>query len=294
MLRTGGLWSAVAAFCMASVCVNAAEFAPFKDDLFAYPQPTASLDGGRLLDVPYSEARDIDQRDEIPERRVRRNYVDLAPSLSTEDGVFASSSGPLRYSRVGSAQSPSTIVIFVHGRNGDRRLGMNDWSFGGNFNRLKNLLLRGGGEYLTVDGGRLDESESRRIAEFAADLKAKQPAARLVIVCASMGGQVCWNLSKDVHAPLLDGMILLGADSDISRFEGWRARSERAVPLLLAHGTRDPVYAFGRQKAFFESVRKTHSNYPIRFVGFDDGNHGTPVRMIDWRDALNWIAEVKR
>jgi hypothetical protein len=24
---------------------------------------------------------------------------------------------------------------------------------------------------------------------------------------------------------------------------------------------------------------------------FETGSHGTPVRMTDWRDALNWILE---
>ena len=31
------------------------------------------------------------------------------------------------------------------------------------------------------------------------------------------------------------------------------------------------------------------ADYPARFVRFETGTHGTPIRMIDWRDTLNWM-----
>ncbi len=275
----------------ASIGVAHAEaFKPYKDALFAYPEPVAVLDGGARLDVPYSEARDIDERDEIPERRVKRAYVDLQAVSKAQDHEFATSGAPLRYATVGSATTNGPVVLFVHGRNGDRRLGLNDWSFGGNFNRLKTLLLRAGGEYVTVDGGSLGETEAKRVGELLAALRREHPSSPLVLACASMGGQICWTLATGSQAGAFDAMVLLGSDSAPERFAALRRARGESLPILLAHGTRDKVYSFDRQLAFFQAVRKQAPGYPIRFVGFDDGNHGTPIRMVDWRDTLNWIA----
>ena len=137
--------------------VAAAEFAPHKDALFAYGEMTAALDGGRYLDVPYSEARDIDARDEIPERRAHRRYVDLGPVRNDREIVVETSAGTIRTRQVGTERHPTIVVLFVHGKGGNADLGMNDWSFGGNFNRLKNLVVKAGGLYVTVDASALDE-----------------------------------------------------------------------------------------------------------------------------------------
>nr|BAT30137.1 phospholipase/carboxylesterase precursor [Aureimonas sp. AU22] len=289
MMRTasGFLGAVVALACIATA--SAEPFAPFKDGLFSYPEPVASLDGGQRLDVPYSEARDIDDRDDIPERRVKRRYVDLKAIGRPEDREIATPGGPLRYATVGSISRTGPILVFVHGRNGDRRLGLNDWSFGGNFNRLKNLLVRNDGIYVTVDGGRLGDADAARIGTLLQQLKREHASSRLILACASMGGQICWSIASGSDAPAVDAMMLLGSDSSSDRFAAMRRAHKARMPLFLAHGTRDKVYAFDRQVAFYSSVRKGDPTYPIRFVGFEDGNHGTPIRMIDWRDALNWI-----
>ena len=37
-----------------------------------------------------------------------------------------------------------------------------------------------------------------------------------------------------------------------------------------------------------------HPGYPARFVRFETGTHGTPIRMTDWRETLNWMLSVSR
>jgi hypothetical protein len=34
-------------------------------------------------------------------------------------------------------------------------------------------------------------------------------------------------------------------------------------------------------------------DYPVRFVRFETGTHGTPIRMVDWRAVLNWMLSVR-
>ena len=266
------------------------KLAPFKDALFAYPQPSAVSKDGAFLDVPYSEARDIDQRDEIPERRVHGDYVELIPGRQMAEEVLQTPQGPIPWMRVGSPETARVVVLFVHGRNGDRRLGMNDWTFGGNFNRLKNLLIRSSGAYVTFDGGMLAQPDADRAAALLRHIRALNTSAKIVLTCGSMGGELCWNVlaRKDV-ASSVAGVVLLGANSDEARFRRMRAAAGRAVPLMIAQGTRDKVYAVERQRSLFDAIRRQEPSYPIRMVVFDDGNHGTPIRMIDWRDTLNWI-----
>lgn len=111
--------------------------APFKDDLFAGQTVIESRDGGDYEIVDYQEMRDINGRDEMPERRVKRSYVDFSPRRVQADETLTLPSGPLQVTRVGTGDGAAFTVIFIHGRDGDRRLGANDWRFGGNFNRLK-------------------------------------------------------------------------------------------------------------------------------------------------------------
>ncbi len=100
MRRTSWM-SAFALSAALTGAAQAAPFAPYKDALFAYPDPVASIDGGRRLDVPYSEGRDIDERDDIPERRVKRSYVDLGAIGPIQERSLDTPDGPLRYAMVG-------------------------------------------------------------------------------------------------------------------------------------------------------------------------------------------------
>ncbi|MDK1483140.1 hypothetical protein QN226_31390, partial [Sinorhizobium sp. 6-117] len=69
------------------------------------------------------------------------------------------------------------------------------------------------------------------------------------------------------------------------------AKVERLVDLcaLDAKGDIGALDApFRDLVALYRSLKS--KDYPTRFVLFETGSHGTPVRMTDWRDALNWIA----
>ena len=112
---------------------------PFKDRLFAYPATLAEADGGRHVTVDYREQRDINGRDEIPERRVRGAYVDLGVRRAEKDLVAETPLGRIAHRAVGRHEGARFIVVYLHGQGGSRRQGMDDFTFGGNFNRIKNL-----------------------------------------------------------------------------------------------------------------------------------------------------------
>ncbi len=280
---------AVLALLAAGIAAEAIELAPFKDELFAYPTGTTRLDGGDRTTVAYSERRDINGRDEVPERRVKLTYVDPAPLRRQVELVVGTPGGSVRTMQVGERAAPSATVLFIHGGNGDRRLGMYDRTFGGNFNRLKNLMSRAGGLYVTADAGSFGAADGKRIAGLIEVLADKPNGPPLVLACASMGGEFCWDvLAQAETARRVAGVVMLSANNVQTKVDAVRrAVGRRMVPLVIVHGTRDKVFAWTGAEATYERLRAAGA--PIRFVSMDDGNHGTPIRMVDWRETLNWI-----
>ncbi len=282
---------------LALVCLSgpaaALQLEPYKDDLFAYPGILKTGDGGDYVVVDYNEMRDINGRDQVPERRVKQNYISLQPKRSQQDLVVTTDKGPLKVMTVGKLSGASVITIYLHGQGGNRQQGMNDFTFGGNFNRLKNLMDRNGGLYITPefsDFGDKGESEVAGVIDY---FKAQSPQAKLFVACGSMGGSLCWKLAQDAETSThISGLIILGSLWD-EHFIG-SAPFKRRVPVFFGHGSRDPVFAVEKQQAFYQKIRASAPGYPARFHRFESGNHGTPIRMTDWRGVLNWMLSASR
>ncbi|UXS31721.1 alpha/beta hydrolase [Agrobacterium tumefaciens] len=259
---------------------------PFKDELFSAQTVLSTADGGASEVVDYQEMRDINGRDEVPERRVKRQYVDMTPKKAQALESVSVEGRALEVGRVGPASGQAFTVIFIHGRGGDRRLGMNDYTFGGNFNRLKNLAVANGGTYYAPSVRSFDENGVADIAALIADAAKKSGGKPVVLTCASMGSFICYGISRDKAAVAsLKGMAILGGavDPDFPKSVFAKARK----PVWFTHGSADKVYSADQQATIFRSLLK--SGEPARFTRYETGSHGTPVRMTDWRAVLNWI-----
>lgn len=280
----------VAALALSLPASAGQQLKPFKDKLFAYPSILATSDNGTHVTVDYQELRDINDRDAVPERRVKSDYVatgvrsvqqDLA--LTTEDGT------KIAHVAVGRREGASMIVLYLHGQGGSRKQGVDDFTFGGNFNRIKNLMAENGGLYLSPDFADFGDKGAGQIAELIRHYSAASPKAPVFLACGSMGGGLCWALARDREvADKLGGLLLLGSHWDESFLTS--AAFKAKVPVLFAQGSLDPVFPVEKQEAFFRKIRAASANYPTRFIRFETGTHGTPIRMIDWRETLNWMA----
>jgi hypothetical protein len=259
---------------------------PFKNALFAYPAILSQADGGAYRVVDYREARDINQRDEVPERRVKADYVRLAVRSAQKDLTVSTEAGEIRHYAVGKTAGASAITMYLHGQGGSRRQGVDDFTFGGNFNRIKNLMWENGGLYLSPD---FSDFEGKGVAEVAALLAhyaAKSPGAPIFVACGSMGGAICWGLANDKGiASKLSGLLLLGSFPSEDFVKS--AAFARKVPLFIGQGSRDTVFPVETQEAFYKRVKS--AGYPVRFVRFVSGTLCTPIRMTDWRETLNWM-----
>lgn len=282
---------ATACFCVFMLVAGGAgafELVAHKDRLFAYPALLAARDGGAYRVVDYREMRDINGRDAIPERRVERRYIATGVRRVQRDLVLETAAGRVRHFAVGRAEGAGAIVVYLHGQGGSRRQGVDDFSFGGNFNRLKNLMAKSGGLYLAPDFSDFGERGAREIAALIGAYTDKSPGAPVFLACGSMGGALCRALvQKPRLAPDLGGLVLLGAlwDKTFLESPAFGAR----VPVLFGHGSRDSVYPVARQERLYAQIRAAAPGYPVRFVRFETGTHGTPIRMIDWRETLNWM-----
>ncbi len=270
----------------ASAQTSGGPLKPFKDDLFSAQTVLSTSDNGSSQVIEYQELRDINGRDEIPEQRVKRQYVDLAPKSVQELETISVQGRSIDVGRVGRANGQAFTVIFIHGRGGDRRLGMKDYTFGGNFNRLKNLAVENGGTYYAPSVKSFDENGVADVSALIADAKAKSGGKPVILACASMGSFICYGISRDaIAAGDLKGMVILGGavDPDFSKSALIKAKK----PVYFTHGSLDKVYSADQQASIFRALLK--AGVPTRFTLFQTGTHGTPVRMTDWRAVLNWI-----
>ncbi|MGU3577213.1 alpha/beta hydrolase family protein [Brucellaceae bacterium C25G] len=268
--------------------LSAAPLPAYKDDYFAYPSVISSKDNGAYQIIDYNEMRDINGRDAIPEKRVKDNYVSLRARANQKDLVFKTEAGNVKAMAAGKLKDASFIVIYLHGRGGNRHQGMNDFTFGGNFNRVKYLASQNGGLYVTPEFKDFSDQGARQIAALIKVLKEQSPSAQLILSCGSAGGALCWRIAADEEASShLSGLVLLGSlwDNQYMKTASFR----RQLPVFFAHGSRDPVFAIADMESFYQNLKKAKPNYPVQFRRFESGNHGTPIRMADWREILNWI-----
>ncbi|MBP0440258.1 alpha/beta fold hydrolase [Tianweitania sediminis] len=265
----------------------------FKDSLFAYPQILQRSDDGAHITVDYQEMRDINGRDAVPERRVKSDYIATGVRAQQRDLVLNGPDGTkITHFAVGKRDDARLIVIYLHGQGGSRKQGVDDLTFGGNFNRIKNLAVANNGLYLVPDFPGFGDTGAAHVAALIRHYSATSPGAPVFVACGSMGGALCWNLAQNPEvAPLLGGLLLLGSHWD-DAFLG-SAAFKAKVPLFFGHGSRDRVFPVEKQEAFFRSIRNAQPGYPARFVRFESGSHGTPIRMVDWRETLNWMLSLR-
>lgn len=259
---------------------------PFKDELFSRFKVMESADGGAYKVVDYQEMRDINGRDSEPERRVKNAYVSLGVRRAQENETLSLSGRKVDVARVGEAKGAAFTVIFIHGRGGDRRLGVNDYTFGGNFNRLKNLVTASGGTYYSPSVKTFDGNGAADIGALIRYASEQSGGKPVFLACASMGGIICQNVARDAQAVrALGGMVLLGGPPDAGLAGTPLAKAK--LPIYFAHGSADSVYKADDQIGIYRGLYK--SGYPARFTLFNTGGHGTPIRMVDWREVLNFV-----
>lgn len=286
MLATAAAWGA-----------GKLQLAPYKDELFKYPKVLKTAYGGDYIVVAYDQKRDVIDRDDKPDERTKAAYVSLGVKSTEADLALKSGDLTVNYVRVGKTKGKAAIiVIFLHGWGATRFDGVNDWRSGGNLNRIKNLMVRAGGAFLSADYSNNRRTAARQIKALMEAYAADSPGAPIILACASLGARVCWDLARDGDAAArIDGMIFLAAISDRSFLQSPALKDpSRRIPIYIGHGNRDNRVGWRHQERLFKSIKAAVPDYPVKLTVFDTGGHRAPLRMTDWREALNWMLSLSR
>jgi len=289
---------ALALLCISPIPTALAEslqLEPYKNDLFGYPAIVGSDYGGDFATIAFDYQRDVIARDVRPDEKTRPEYVSLDLLSLQADLVLRRDGQKVRYVGVGRTEGEANIVtIFLHGLGATRFDGANDWRSGGNLNRIKNLMVRNGGVYLSADYSVFKRKAKRQIAALIDAFAENSPGAPIFLICASIGARVCWDLAEDPKASAqLDGLIMVAAVGRPGFVDSAAiGNPARWVPIYMAHGSVDRRVSWRRQERLFKDIKSVAPEYPIKFALFDTGVHRTPLRMTDWRLAINWMLEV--
>jgi pimeloyl-ACP methyl ester carboxylesterase len=283
----------LAIFWAAAAAAAGYRLAPFKDDLFQYPAILQTQDDGNYVLVDYSKQRDLYGRDTIVEKKAKPEYVSLVGAATYE--YEGAGSQTLHFMGTGKVKGGAkAVVIYIHGMGGSRVQGVDEWMFGGNFNRIMNLMKQNDGAYLSPDFSDFGPRGTADIRNLILDQAQRSPHAQIFIACGSWGGAICWQLAADAEAvPHISGLLLLGSNHDDNFIRSPVVTGKgRSFPVYIGHGTADPIYGWKDEVAFYNKVRAANPGYPIKVAIFRTGVHGTPIRMTDWRLILNWMLQV--
>jgi hypothetical protein len=293
MMRRATILLVALAAAMSLAAADGFRLAPYKDKLFANPTPFKELYDGSLRMVEYSLERDLRQRDTIPEKKAKEEYVSLDTKKTEQTLTMRDGDVSTKLAVAGNVESPKAVVIFLHGRGAGLADGFDDWTFGGNFNRLKNLMMRSDGAYVSPSFSDFDEDGRAQIKGVMKAFAENSPGAPIFVACASSAGSLCVGLVDDPETePLLGGILFLGASVEDTAAEVF-TQNKRQVPIYIGHGSKDPVVNWVSQEFFLKRVKEAAPDYPIRFNLYVPGYHGTPMRMTDWRKVINWMLSVQ-
>ena len=279
-----------------SVMAEPYRLAPFKDDLFAYPAILETGFGGDLRVVEYDRERDLLRRDVVERLKVDPKYVSLDTKAAEADRTLVADGRRIRYVAVGDTGGPvKAIVVFLHGRGTDRTAGASDWIHGGNFNRIKNLMMRNEGLYISADFADFGRRGAEDIKALLLHYSALSPGAPIFLGCASWGGRICSRLLDDAELTgRIAGLVFFDAAIDGTLLaKAASLPGDRQPAIHISNNAGDRVMGHKDQLAAFRQFKAVAPDYPVRFVLFSDGYHGSSLRMTDWRETLNWMMSVR-
>lgn len=266
-------------------------FEPYKDELFT-PELLARGNNCNVSLFDYNEIDHVNGQDcakengmhksvAQPDRigdvsSVRRERIKEIPGLEKTWEI-----GP----KPGGVDGPKCAVIWCHGAvesDNPHHLGARDSNFGANNNRLMNLANQQGCTYYSPSfRGRHGYYAIQYLIDYL-----KENGVDEIFISASSAGASALNVASNnpANTDVLAGLFYTGTYSNPQYVER-SAAFKAGVPIVFSQGANDE-YATARDGFFDVLDRNPNANMWLQI--FEDGAHGTPIRMIDWRQTLNW------
>ena len=252
------------------------QLAPYKDELFQYANVLDTQYEGDFLLVEYNRPRDLYARDVERGTKVDPKYVSLDTQAVESERTLDVGGHTIAYSNVGKVAGAKAIVIFLHGLGIGRAAGVNDWIHGGNFNRIKNLMMRNDGVYISA-------SFSDFAKKGAAEIKALVLERGAPFACRAGVPGLRFRRRQHLLAPHPRSRgQAVARRPGLARLRGGHRLPEArrdssaggAGADHISSSKEDTLLGWKSQLKFFRDMKTAVPAYPIRFVLFTQGTHG--------------------
>lgn len=262
----------------------------FKDEIFWDRQILEIKLNWSWKMIDYSQKKYINDRDKIAWEIVKDEFIDMKVEKFIEKNSFEIEKWKkFEYYELKDKskdnESKEVIVIYLHWHWWNKAQWMNDKSFWWNFNRLKNLILENNWIYITTDVDLwLNESLVWHIL-LIEKLKSEYKNAKIIIAWASNWWVFLWHLLNSSRInKFIDWAIFLWTILDNSK--SYNFMIQNWIPLYIWHWTHD-FNPYKEKEEFIKIFNEQWWMWQVEI--FKNWVHWTPIRMIDWKETINWI-----
>lgn len=268
---------------------NNEDFVWFKDDLFSYRNILYSKYNKEYNLIEYSEEIDIEDRDEIDVDKVYEKYINRNIFEYREEKSFYIYNKELKYWEIKKDNIKNKeieyIIFYFHWMWWNRHQWINDETFWWNFNRIQNLMIKNNWIYISNDFSDFYDRWSEEMLFLIKEKKKQYPNSKIILSWASSWGTLLWNIIKK-DSSLINGIILMWSvvDKHIENIIKYNK-----IPIYISHWTKDSQIRYEWKEDFYKYIKSIDNNYPILIDIFQDWVHWTPIRMTDWKRAINFI-----
>ncbi len=244
--------------------------------------------------VHYSQKRDLEDRDVIDVKKVSEEYVNR--TVAKHRKIITMNNG-FTYYKTASTVKPEDvklILLYMHGAGWNKTWWIKDETFGWNFNRVQDLMIQNKWVYIstTVEWNKRWVQQHMNMLQ---NLHKEYPNAQFILSAGSKWGEMLKMLisafKRESFKPI--GIMLLGSIynssvvPDISLVKQWN------MPIYQAHGMKDKNIPYKWKINDMRIMKQAWLEHMMKVELFDNWVHGTPIRMLIWQDALNWILETR-
>lgn len=263
-----------------------------KDKLFEYRNILEKWTNDDYVKVDYVEKIDLYERDIEPVDKVKEEYIDISyiEKWYEKEEKINISWKELTYFIAKKDDNIDKLVIYIHWWWWNRFQGMSDYTFGWNFNRVKNLMIHNTGAYISPDFSNFWYKGQNEIHKIILNQKEKNKNLKNVfIACGSSGWEVCWGLFNNEEFNKDINWIILVWSSVNYWFFNNKEIKKRLIPIFLGHWTNDKQIWYQWHTNFFNKIKQENINYPIKLHLYNTWVHWTPIRMINWKETIEWM-----
>lgn len=250
----------------------------------------------RLLD--YSQKVYIDQRDKVAWEIVKDEFIDRkTEKFVQQQTVEIEKWKKFNYYEVKDSSEPDeekqVLVMYLHWHWWNKAQWMNNESFWWNFNRIQNLMIENHWVYITTDVELWSRESLVNHIILIEKLRWQYPKAKIIIAWASNWWVFLWQLidSSRINR-FIDWTIFLWTLLDTQHWSKWyNFMIQNWIPLYIWHWTHDHN-PYQEKENFIKIFNEQWWSWKVDI--FNNWVHWTPIRMIDWKETINWILKNTR